>query len=139
MAYIAKGKILPKFLEKLHELYAEELGLLSHVLIVESTYGQLTKKILQKAYDFGLELNFFCDDLMATLHHFMLEILLQSLQREMAKRPASYKRNLCYSGGLALNIKCNSAIRSSGIFEKIGHPPFKMILEMLSEQHVVKC
>jgi carbamoyltransferase len=63
------------------------------------------------------------EDLIATFQDALGKILIQSL-REVCGRYPKHKRNLCYSGGSALNITWNAAIRNSGLFEAVWIPPF---------------
>lgn len=60
-------------------------------------------------------------DLVASFQGYLGRRLLEALTRRLggADRP-----NLCIAGGCALNIKWNSAIRSSGRFREVWVPPF---------------
>jgi carbamoyltransferase len=62
-------------------------------------------------------------DLMATFDKFLEAQLLAGLHEKLQSFPG-YEKQLCYAGGCALNIKWNSVIRSSGLFNKIWIPPF---------------
>jgi carbamoyltransferase len=63
------------------------------------------------------------DDVIASYHGFAQRMLLDSHERITGANPG-YRRNLCYAGGCALNIKWNQAIRRSGLFESVWIPPF---------------
>jgi carbamoyltransferase len=74
-------------------------------------------------------------DLIATFQAYLGNLLMQKLSRlmqdELPKRqsPSPANRtptrpNLVFAGGCALNIKWNSLLRSSGLFEEIWIPPF---------------
>jgi carbamoyltransferase len=71
-------------------------------------------------------------DLIATFQAYLGGLLLRSLaaaEREFRARRwpshgASYRPNLVIAGGCALNIKWNSILRDSGLFEEIWIPPF---------------
>ncbi|TFV52062.1 carbamoyltransferase N-terminal domain-containing protein [Blastococcus sp. TF02A_35] len=63
-------------------------------------------------------------DALASLHQFLQDRLLAGLQELSALEAAGGIRNLCLVGGCALNIKWNSAIRDSGLFDEVWVPPF---------------
>ncbi|ASZ12159.1 nodulation protein NodU [Chitinophaga pendula] len=63
------------------------------------------------------------EDVLATLHVYLERLLLEHLRKKIEKYPYPEK-NLCFSGGCALNIKWNSAIRNSGMFNEVYVPPF---------------
>jgi carbamoyltransferase len=75
-------------------------------------------------------------DLIATFQAYLGNLLLRKLsalmQRGLPKQRLSssthhnpsFRPNLVVSGGCALNIKWNSLLRSSGLFEEIWIPPF---------------
>ena len=56
-------------------------------------------------------------DIMASLHEFLIKAIVCELETTSCD-------NLILSGGCALNIKMNSAIRNSGLFKTIWVPPF---------------
>jgi carbamoyltransferase len=62
-------------------------------------------------------------DIIASFDKFLEQQLLNGLQQRIAALPG-YNRLLCYAGGCALNIKWNSAVRSSGLFRSMWIPPF---------------
>ncbi|WP_410575605.1 carbamoyltransferase N-terminal domain-containing protein [Amycolatopsis sp. cmx-4-61] len=62
-------------------------------------------------------------DAMAGFQHWVGARLVESLRRVREKSPG-HAANLCFAGGCALNIKWNSAIRRSGVFERVFVPPF---------------
>ena len=62
-------------------------------------------------------------DILLSFHVFLQRLLCRTLVEKV--RGDSHKcRNLCLSGGCALNIKWNRALRDQGFFEKIYVPPF---------------
>jgi carbamoyltransferase len=75
-------------------------------------------------------------DLIATFQAYLGDILLRSfsalLQRgfpiqrlsSSTRRDSSFRPNLVLAGGCALNIKWNSMLRGSGLFEEVWIPPF---------------
>jgi carbamoyltransferase len=60
-------------------------------------------------------------DVLAALHLFVEQSLVAGLGRLMQGR---VRGGLCLAGGCGLNIKWNSAIRASGLFEAVWAPPF---------------
>jgi carbamoyltransferase len=73
-------------------------------------------------------------DLIATFQAYLGQLLLQRLTGLMSRRSLwqklssagsrSRRPNLVLAGGCALNIKWNSALRASGLFEDLWIPPF---------------
>ncbi|MFJ8155127.1 carbamoyltransferase N-terminal domain-containing protein [Streptomyces sp. NPDC094468] len=63
-------------------------------------------------------------DLIATYQAYLGRNLLQRLTSVVEQRFPGNGRNLVLSGGCALNIKWNTAIRSSGVFQEVFIPPF---------------
>lgn len=62
-------------------------------------------------------------DILTSFHFYIQEKLVKRLE-EVVLKDGRLKDNFCYSGGCALNIKWNSAIRDLHIFENIHIPPF---------------
>lgn len=62
-------------------------------------------------------------EVLASFQAFMADLLVSALAeaRHRSGRDAS---DLCFAGGCALNIKWNSALRASGLFERVWVPPF---------------
>jgi carbamoyltransferase len=63
------------------------------------------------------------EDALASVHHFLGGLLLDSLARAV-ELDGARTANLCMVGGCALNIKWNSAVRRSGIADQVWIPPF---------------
>lgn len=63
-------------------------------------------------------------DILATFHYFVERLLIETLRHELARAGRNMSRNLCISGGCGLNIKWNSALRSSGLFRDVWVSPF---------------
>jgi carbamoyltransferase len=124
MAYIALGQIdqyvLSEFkrLFHLHEIDIQNSKELKAQDLIDKASGLLREFVI-----YG-ELNEVDPkNLLATYHLFFQEILTENLLNLISKYP-SYTKNLCLVGGCALNIKWNSHIRNSGIFEEVWVPPF---------------
>jgi carbamoyltransferase len=64
------------------------------------------------------------EDVLASVHQFMEELLVARVAAEVASHPDGRSRNLCFSGGCALNIKWNSALRALPLFDEVWVPPF---------------
>jgi carbamoyltransferase len=62
-------------------------------------------------------------DILASIHAFLECKLVAGLRDKLGSSPSS-TRNLCMAGGCALNIKWNSAVRDSGMFDQVWIPPF---------------
>lgn len=124
MAYIALGNCIPEVLDFFKDTFDKNEE--------EILKGQITdlKTLIEKSINLLKEFVIYGEingvepvDLMATYHVFVQDILLEKLKHLIEQYPAN-KRNLCLVGGCALNIKWNSHIRNSGLFEEIWVPPF---------------
>ncbi|MFF1659158.1 carbamoyltransferase N-terminal domain-containing protein [Streptomyces sp. NPDC058255] len=62
-------------------------------------------------------------DMLASVHAFLQEKLVAGLRDKLAGE-AGEVRNLTIVGGCSLNIKWNTAVRESGLFDEIWVPPF---------------
>lgn len=123
MAYIALGKERESIISAYRKIYD---GLISEIdvdALRPIDIMNITDKFINASKDY-------CDvnrlehrDMLTSLHKFLQNILLFNL-RKMVSETKGFKKNLCFSGGSALNIKWNSAIRNNAIFEKIWVPPF---------------
>jgi carbamoyltransferase len=63
-------------------------------------------------------------DIIATFQDYLGNRLLQRLTRMVERRFPGRSPNLVLGGGCALNIKWNTLIRASGLFEEVFVPPF---------------
>ena len=116
MGYIAKGEVLEKLLEICFDVYSKLEANYdrsnSHHQITCGLEHALMRGIMLRAFHY-------CDeDILATVHKF-LEVLTISRLAEIGKGS-----KLAFSGGSALNIKWNKAIRDTGHFSEIWIPPF---------------
>ncbi|MEO3802525.1 carbamoyltransferase N-terminal domain-containing protein [Nonomuraea sp. B1E8] len=62
-------------------------------------------------------------DMIASISRYLGDRLVESLDRALQTIPDP-PRNLCLTGGTALNINWNSQIRESGLFDHVWVPPF---------------
>ncbi|MCW3072412.1 MAG: hypothetical protein JWO44_2302 [Bacteroidetes bacterium] len=114
MAYIAKGNVSEEMLEDFRKVYQS----------IPSTEADLTSALIGKLYKKGEDKGYRPVDMIATFHVFIEQLLTSALKERLKAFPDRYKRNICFTGGCALNIKWNSAIRSCGVFDEMWVPPF---------------
>lgn len=65
------------------------------------------------------------EDVLASFHFFLEHLLIREMTSVLQRHsgfPGS--RNLCIAGGCGLNIKWNSALRATGLFDAVWVPPF---------------
>ncbi|WFU62569.1 nodulation protein NodU [Bradyrhizobium brasilense] len=125
MAYIALGSVDEDIVGVFKELYEKRLA----ADIDRSLPGDAMTK-LAAVHDFfdasEARLNAKPpEDVLASFHCFLERLLVlemkNSLQRH-SRLPGP--RNLCIAGGCGLNIKWNSALRATGLFDAVWVPPF---------------
>ncbi|MCP3460638.1 nodulation protein NodU [Bradyrhizobium sp. CCGUVB23] len=65
------------------------------------------------------------EDVLASFHIFLERLLVREMGLALL-RHSSFPgpRNLCIAGGCGLNIKWNSALRATGLFDAVWVPPF---------------
>lgn len=124
MAYVALGEVNQTVLTEFKRLFYINES------YIQNTKGLRAQELLDRCTnllkDFVIygELNDIdSKDLLATYHVFFQEVLVETLQKLVGKYP-SLKKNICLTGGCALNIKWNSYIRSSGVFNEVFVSPF---------------
>lgn len=113
MAYIAKGVVREEILPCFDEVYREKY---EHPMGFANVFARAVREALAgKGYS--------DEDILASFHVYLERLLVEKLAKkvERARRPS---RNLCFAGGCALNIKWNSAIRASRVFDHVHVPPF---------------
>jgi carbamoyltransferase len=64
------------------------------------------------------------DDVLATVHEFTEELLVERAVAKMRAWKGDGPFNLCYAGGCALNIKWNTALREHPMIKAMWVPPF---------------
>jgi len=84
---------------------------------------QITNEFTRRSKEFCDSEKIVHANMLATFQSFLQELLIKSLEQKIKERPDLVK-NLCFSGGSALNIKWNNGIRKSGIFNSMWVPPF---------------
>ncbi len=113
MAYIAFGNLK----EELFKLFDE---------IYDTCYDKPMgfANIFAKEFKNRIEgLPYNDEDILLTFHVYLENMLISKLRKKI-NRHGSKSKNLCIAGGCALNIKWNSAIRLSGLFENVYVSPF---------------
>lgn len=65
------------------------------------------------------------EDVLASFHVFVERLLVGEIAMVLLRHSAlPGARNLCVAGGCGLNIKWNSALRATGLFDDVWVPPF---------------
>lgn len=113
MAYIALGEVREEILKELRRVYTERVeASMEFALRFSEEFYRLAAGRFDDA------------DVLASFHVFLERILVENLQKRLERWTGPRPFFLCLAGGCALNIKWNSAIRSSGYFEEVWVPPF---------------
>lgn len=120
MAYTSYGKISEEILTDLWTTLRQTESFAKNQDNIPSLPYHFSRRFLSLVR----KKNFLDEDIIATFHFFLSDLLIETLKMKVQQSDLSYKRNLCISGGAALNIKWNSDIRKSGIFESVWVPPF---------------
>jgi carbamoyltransferase len=113
MAYIALGKTRKELFKLFDEIYTQNYD--KPMGFANVFANEFKKRIEGNGYS--------DEDILTTFHDYMEGVLIEKLLKKV-KRHGIKSRNLCMSGGCALNIKWNSAIRATNFFEDIFVPPF---------------
>jgi len=113
MAYIALGKarreLFKHFDDVYRQCYDKPMG------FANIFANQFKQRIDRKKYS--------DEDILTSFHFYLEEMLIDKLGKKIKRYPRE-SRNLCIVGGCGLNIKWNSAIRNSGMFDAVYIPPF---------------
>ncbi|WP_407193021.1 nodulation protein NodU [Bradyrhizobium sp. STM 3566] len=65
------------------------------------------------------------EDVLASFHVFVERLLVKEMAMVLLRHSSlAGARNLCIAGGCGLNIKWNSALRATGLFDDVWVPPF---------------
>jgi carbamoyltransferase len=113
MAYIAKGELKEELFSIFEEIYKKQYTM---PMGFANVFANLFKeKVKGKGYR--------DEDILCTFHVYIERLLIEKLAQKIKRYPRQTK-NLCISGGCGLNIKWNSAIRESNLFEQVYVPPF---------------
>ncbi|MCM3670702.1 hypothetical protein M3181_17225 [Mesobacillus maritimus] len=113
MAYIALGEVKRELFTYFDEIYNNDY---THPMGFGNVFANKFKERIQG-------MGYSDEDILCTFHAFLEEMLINKLQKKI-QRHKGKSRNLCIAGGCALNIKWNSAIRNTDLFDTVYVPPF---------------
>ncbi|MGB8190499.1 MAG: carbamoyltransferase N-terminal domain-containing protein [Chitinophagaceae bacterium] len=113
MAYIALGQVRKELYEVFDKVYEEHYNVPMGFANIFA--AEFSKKIEGHGYS--------DEDILCSFHHYLGELLVSKLQKKISRFNKSSK-NICFAGGCALNIKWNSDIRESKLFDEVYVPPF---------------
>ena len=135
MAYIAKGTPRQPVKDVLRELFHEHFEADSPAVrkyreeitgcgsTGESSHGYV-HAYLSDVRRHTDKLGVSDDDVLASVHDFIEEMLVERLVAKARAWKGDGPWNLCFAGGCALNIKWNSAMRANPFFAEMWVPPF---------------
>ncbi|WFU07038.1 carbamoyltransferase N-terminal domain-containing protein (plasmid) [Rhizobium sp. CB3171] len=129
MAYIALGSIDEDIVAVFKELYEEHFSgdseracryranindAESSLVAVHDFFDASVVRLEDKAPE----------NVLASFHAFLELLLVGEMALAMKRHSLPGPRNLCIAGGCGLNIKWNSALRATGLFDAVWVPPF---------------
>ncbi|AYG70457.1 MULTISPECIES: nodulation protein NodU [unclassified Rhizobium] len=129
MAYIALGSIDEDIVAVFEELYEEHFSgdaeracryranindAESSLIAVHDFFDASVVRLEDKAPE----------NVLASFHSFLELLLVREMALAMQRHSLPGPRNLCIAGGCGLNIKWNSALRETGLFDAVWVPPF---------------
>lgn len=135
MAYIALGKsqewITAILGMTFHELFDGDSDEAAEYRRNVGGYGSLSEPSMPPLHRFYRTVadrldgsDYASDDVLASVHTFLGELLSERLADRVRQRQGDVPRSLCLAGGCALNIKWNSALRDLPLFGEVWIPPF---------------
>lgn len=113
MSYMGEGQVNQELLKALPQLYKSNLEI--------SIFFE--HKFCEVIQDFIKDMSCTDADILLTIHTFLEHMIIEKLQEKL-KKDTYAKENFCFAGGSALNIKWNSAIRATNLFNDVFVPPF---------------
>lgn len=113
MSYIALGQVREELLAALPAIYEREFE-------VANTFEHRFQRAIKA---FVADKGYTDADVLLTQHTYLEQLLVSTLQAKVAKDGLP-PQHFCFTGGAALNIKWNSAIRATGMFRSVWVPPF---------------
>jgi carbamoyltransferase len=113
MAYIALGQVRKELYPIFDQVYNEHYN-------VPMGFANIFASEFRKRMEGS---DYSDEDILCSFHHYLGEMLVAKLSKKIARfnRDCS---NICFAGGCALNIKWNSDIRESNLFNEVFVPPF---------------
>ncbi|MBQ0819361.1 MULTISPECIES: nodulation protein NodU [Microvirga] len=129
MAYIALGAARENIVSVFRELYDEHFAGETSLAVSyrENTHNADELLARVNGYFDASESRLQCEsseDVLASFHVFVERLLVEELTSTLQTQSQFGSRNLCVAGGCGLNIKWNSALRASGLFDSVWVPPF---------------
>ncbi|MBL0741060.1 carbamoyltransferase N-terminal domain-containing protein [Chryseolinea lacunae] len=118
MAYVGYGRIDNEIIEDLKRCYSKTLSFATNPKLIPQ-YPYIFSKEFQIC---SRDKKYTDEDVICSLHYFLEGLIISSIKKAVA--PRAGRMNLCLAGGAALNIKWNTALRNSGIFDEVWVPPF---------------
>jgi carbamoyltransferase len=112
MAWVGLGQVREELFGLLDAVYGETLSLSWDALFAFS-------RAVHERVPAGTEQA----DVVATFQAWIGRRLIDAFAKAYQREP-DLPRRLCFTGGCALNIAWNAALRSSGLFEHVWVPPF---------------
>lgn len=113
MAYVAKGRERPELSPIFDEVYNRDYD-------TPMGFANLFARNVKQEIE-GQDIP--DRDVLRSFHEYLKNLLIDKLKKKMSRFPRP-SRHLAMAGGCALNIKWNSAIRDSGLFDAVYVPPF---------------
>lgn len=133
MAFIGLGQPRPELVEELQRLYRQSFGdrVPGDDFELDFRSGSEGSGLSPHANDLfaALVSGGRCAgvpdvDILRAVHDFLERLLVDRLEARLAKLGVTEPIDLCLSGGCALNIKWNRALRASGRVREVWVPPF---------------
>ncbi|MCC8936995.1 nodulation protein NodU [Bradyrhizobium sp. Arg62] len=128
MAYIALGSVDENIIRIFQDLYQERFAA-DTTLASFRTDIKSMESALAAVHDFfdasARQLTAPApQDVLASFHCFLERLLVREMAIALQRHSRFTARNLCIAGGCGLNIKWNSALRATGLFDAVWVPPF---------------
>ncbi|MBB4263088.1 nodulation protein NodU [Bradyrhizobium sp. CIR3A] len=130
MAYIALGSIDESIVAVFQELYEKRFAADTEQARRYRADINNAESSLAAVHDFfeasALHLTAKrAEDVLASFHVFLERLLVKEIAMVLLRHSSlPGARNLCVAGGCGLNIKWNSALRATGLFDDVWVPPF---------------
>ncbi|MGY3622153.1 putative NodU family carbamoyl transferase [Bradyrhizobium sp. USDA 10063] len=134
MAYIALGSVDEDIVAVFQELYEERFA--ADTEVARRYSAAASRGSVQDHFDLRAAVHDFFDatalrlkasrpeDVLASFHCFVERLLVCKMAIVLRRHSCvPGPRNLCITGGCGLNIKWNSAVRATGLFDAVWVPP----------------
>ncbi|MGY8663835.1 nodulation protein NodU [Bradyrhizobium sp. UFLA05-109] len=128
MAYIALGSVDETIVTVFQELYQERLAADTKLASFRTDIKSAESALASLHDFFGASASRLkakaAEDVLSSFHCFLERLLVRELTTALQRHSRFATRNLCIAGGCGLNIKWNSALRATGLFDAVWVPPF---------------